>query len=254
MTPGRTFFFLHIMKTAGTSFAQHLRANFGPEELYPIPSLSHEVRERQYWEIAALRELRPEQVHQIRMFHGHFPVLAAAMVGADTTMTIVRDPVDRVISHVRHCRRHFPAHHGTSLESVYEDGWLHPLFFRNYQVKQFALTADDAPMAHNEDIVIDSGRVAAAVASLEKVDVLGLTEHYDQFLDEVVDRFGWARVGNDRLQASPGPMKVSAAFRKRIEADNQADLEFHDRATSLYWERRAGRSRPAAPGTSNIVT
>lgn len=243
----RTFFFQHIMKTAGTSFAQHLVANFRGEQIYPFPDGTQEEHRVQYWQIAPLREVSPERRARIRLFHGHLPFLVGDLVDADVRLTIVRDPVERVISHLAHCGRHHADQRWRPLEAVYEDGWLHPLFFRNYQVKQFALTIEDNPVAHNEDIVIDDARLRIGLANLQRVDVLGLTDHYDDFLRDVVTRFGWT-VGEDRrLQVRPGPVTVSSALRARIEADNQADLEFYEAARDLHRRRRAEPVEPAAP-------
>lgn len=241
---GPTFFFQHIMKTAGTSFAHQIVANFGGDELFPDPAAPAGKRRDQYWQIAEVRALDPDRIGRVRMFHGHFPFLVASMVGADTTLTLLRDPIERTISHMRHCERHFPAHRGRSWEAIYDDAWLHPLFFRNYQVKQFALTADDRPEAHNEDIVLDAGRLDIAISNLEQVTVLGLTDRYGDFLDEVRRRFGWTISTRGRQQVSPGSVDVPGALRARIEADNQMDIEFYEHVKALYERRRTGASAP----------
>lgn len=241
----RTFFFLHVMKTAGTSFAQHVRANFGPDEIYPVPTEPHELQEAQYWLIAKLYDLTPAQRASIRMYHGHLPYLVSEVIDADVTLTLLRDPVERVVSHIRHCRRHHPRGQGRRIDEVYEDPWLHPLFFRNYQVKQFALTVEDRPKAHNEDVVIRSGRLALALDNLERVDLFGLTDRYDEFLDEVIARYGWQRAADRRLQSSDGEMRVSRALLARIAEDSAEDVEFYERAKDLYWERVGRRARPA---------
>lgn len=219
---------MHIMKTAGTSFARQINANFAVDEIYPAPTAERAMDE--YWKVSEVRALGPDRRAGIRIFHGHFPLLVADLVGADTIVTLVRDPVERVISHLRHCERHYVGHHGRPLEAIYEDGWLHPHFFRNYQVKQFAMVPEDQPEAHNEVIDVDERRLEVARANLDRVAVLGLTERYPQFLREVVERFGWTPVRGLRLQASPGSAEVPEALRSRIREDNQADLAFYEDA------------------------
>jgi hypothetical protein len=230
----RTFFFLHVMKTAGTSFVQHLPNNFAPSAIYPSPDTPVALRREQYWEIDALHRLDPRIRDRIQIFHGHLPFLVADMVGADTVLTILREPVERTISHIRHCRRHFPKHRGRPLEEVYEDPWLHPLFFRNYQVKQFALTPADRPKAHNEDILLGEERLEPALRNLERVTVLGLTHRYDEFCRSITDRFGWRLTDGERLQVAPAEMRVTKALRARIEADNQLDLAFYEQALVVH--------------------
>lgn len=241
--PAPRFFFQHIMKTAGTSFAQHFAGNFAPEEIYPSPQTPAEQRREQYWKIAPVRALGTEGLRGVRMVHGHLPLFVADLVDADISLTILRDPIERTISHMRHCRRHFPQHRGKSLDAIYDDGWLYPLFFRNYQVKQFSLTDADAPKAHNEDIVIDDERLRVAIERLERVDVFGLTDRYDEFVDEVRHRFGWTfRGGRHRLQTSPGPIEISRTLRARIVADNRVDVDFYEYAVDLYRQRASASS------------
>lgn len=235
-----TFFFLHVMKTAGTSFAHQVNTNFAPDEIYPRPDSTNHMEE--YWKLRELRALGPEDHERIRAFHGHFPYLAADMVGADTTLTILRDPVERTISHLRHCERHFSQHHGKPLEEIYDDSWHGPLLFRNYQVKQFAMVPDDQPKAHTEVIEVDAARYEIATANLEEVDVLGLTAHYDEFLDEVERRFDWRITRGLRRQVAGGTVDVPASLRARIVADSAADLAFYDHARRLH-ERRRGTAR-----------
>lgn len=241
---GRVFF-MHIMKTAGTSFAIQINDNVDPDHIYPRPGVTRHMD--QYWKIAEVRGLSPDQLAPIRFVCGHFPFLVGELVDATETITLLRDPIERTVSHLRHCRRHFAQHKGRSLEAIYDDAWHHPLLFRNYQVKQFALTVDDAPKAHNEDVEVDDARLDIALANLERVTVLGLTERYGEFLGEAVERYGWAHGAESHLQASPGAVEVSGRLRDRIASENAADVTFYERAVALYEERRA-RSRPAVGG------
>lgn len=234
-----TFFFLHVMKTAGTSFAHQVNTNFAVDEIYPRPDSTNHMEE--YWKLKELTALGPEDRERIRAYHGHFPYLAADLVGADTTLTILREPVERTISHLRHCERHFAQHHGKPLEEIYEDPWHGPLLFRDYQVKQFAMVPEDRPKAHNEVIEVDAARYAIATANLEQVDALGLTARYGEFLDEVEQRYGWTITRGLRRQVGGGPADVPSSLRSRIVADNAADLAFYDHAVGLHDRRRSGR-------------
>lgn len=68
--------------------------------------------------------------------------------------------------------------------------------------------------------------------------VLGLTERYPEFLDEVARRFGWTLTRDLHLQASPGKAEVPEGLRERIRAENAADVAFYEHACSLYDRRR----------------
>jgi hypothetical protein len=229
-------FFMHIMKTAGTSFARHVEANFPAEQIYP--DVGGPRHQEQYWKVEELRALPERRRREIRMYHGHFPFVIRDLVGASRTLTLLRDPVERTISHVRHCRRHFPRHAGRSLEEVYDDAWHNPTLFRDYQVKQFAFTADDDPKGHIDVLAIDEERFRTAVDHLEQVTVLGLTHRYPEFTEAVERHLGWRLRSPRRLQVAPDEDPVPDSLRRRIVADSTADIHFYEHARSLYERRR----------------
>jgi len=239
-----TFFFVHVMKTGGTTFVQHIQANFPPGALYPGAAGGLE-RLRAYYMIDELRALTPEQRAAIRVYSGHFPYVVREIVGADVTLTILRDPVERTVSYLRHCKRHQKHMHDMALEEIYDDWWRYPLYIHNYQSKLFSMTLDDKLESHLDRIDVDTVRLEAAMANLERVDVLGLNDCYDEFVGEVRDRFGW-RIGQARnLRVSTEAWDVPASFRARIAADNAADMAFYERARQIHEGRRRDVRRPA---------
>ena len=242
VAPG-SYFFMHIMKTAGTSFAQHLEPNFADDEIYPHPSTKGPVHMEQYWKVAELRALTAEDRARIRVYAGHFPYVASRIVDADTTLTILRHPVARTYSALRHLERHFPQHHGKALEAIYEDDWHNPTWLRNYQVKLFALTLEDDPTAHIDVVVVDEARFRVAVGHLEEMALFGLTERYDEFTAEVARRYGWSFRDAKRLQVGGEADDVPAALRRRIEEDSAADVAFYEHARSLVEARGTATRR-----------
>lgn len=238
---GPIYFFMHIMKTAGTSLAWQLDKAFPPQAIYPTPGSHRHMDE--YWKIDEVRALSDAQRRPIRLFHGHFPSMLGDMVGADRTITLLRDPVERTLSHIRHCERHFPQHHGKPLEQIYEDDWHHPLLFRDYQVKQFALTAADEPKGHTDVIDVDDERVGIAREALERVTHLGLTDRYDELIDDLRRATGWPIHSGPRLQVGDGDRDDADVgdLRERIAHDSAADVAFYAFAVDLYDRRRAAR-------------
>jgi hypothetical protein len=235
-----TFFFVHVMKTGGTTFVQHLEANFAPGEVYPTQSRGAE-RQRAYYMIDEVRALDDEQRRRVRAYAGHFPFVVSRLVGADVTMTILRHPVERTVSYLRHCKRYRPAMRDMRLEEIYEDGWMYPLYIHNYQSKLFAMTETDKLESHLDVVEVDDARLAVAKENLGMVDVVGLTEHYERFVAEVAGRYGW-RIGEARnLRVSTEGWDVDRPFRARIAADNAADMSFYEHAR----ERLAVRGRSA---------
>lgn len=239
------FFFVHVMKTGGTTLFRHITKNFGREAVFPR-------REDRAFpgdmgpnsDIAFLLALPPERLRSIGLFTGHFPYVVCEQLSIDlVTVTMLRDPVARVISHLKHTNRELPQFRDRSLEQIYEDPIVFPCFLDNHQTKVFAMTIDD-PLRDIMDVVaIDDARLAIAKANLEKVDVIGLTERHAEFLDELQGRFGWRFGAQGAENVSVEAGDVSPAFRRRIERDNRFDIELYAHAQHLLETRRRARSR-----------
>jgi hypothetical protein len=233
----RPFFFLHVMKTGGKSFRQHIKANFAPEEQYPPPEKAT-VRDS-YNRVDELRAFPADRHRTVRVYAGHFPFAATTLVGRDViTMTLLRDPVERTVSLLRHCKRLEERHRDLPLEEIYEDPWMFPLLIHNHQLKLFALTADDRLESHMDLVDFDDPeRIRTAYANLERVDVLGLTERYADFLEQLTRRFGWQFESRPDRGVSREGWDVSAGFRRRIAEDNALDIAFYERASSISDEQ-----------------
>jgi hypothetical protein len=234
--PERRFFFVKVMKTGGGTFLRHILANFDRDEVYPDRQSDPDMNAANM-RIDYLTGLPPERRGRIRVYTGHFPFVAAQLVGADlVTLTILRDPVERTISYLKHCKRFHEQHRSLRLEEIYEDPFFFPTLIRNHQAKLFAMTPDDEPRSYLDIMEVDDRRLEVAKANLERVDVLGLQERFPELLEEMVIRYGW-RIGDVPDIHVSRDSAVSPAFRRRIAEDNAADLAFYEHALRL-WERR----------------
>jgi hypothetical protein len=235
------FFFVHNMKTGGASLRQHIYENYQPGEIYPVPN--HDDMDRA-WLVDYLLRLSPERRASFRGYTGHFPFVVTRLLGVDlVTLTILRDPVDRTISYLKHCKRYHKQHHDLTLEEIYHDEFHFPCFIHNHQAKIFSMTTDDRLESYMDVIDVDARRLAIAMENLETVDVLGLHERYGEFLDALRERFGWhfdreikRRVGRERWD-------VPAGLRRRIADDNAADVTFYEHAVQLHAQRGQARVR-----------
>jgi hypothetical protein len=242
--PDLRFFFVHVMKTAGGTFSSHINANFERDEIYPHDDLDPEIHVARA-RIDYLTSLPPERYEQIRAYKGHFPFVAAELLGFEiVTMTILRDPIERTISYLKHCKRYNEQHRALPLEEIYEDSFIYPTMIHNHQAKLFAMTPEDQPHSYLDVLEVDDRRLEIAKASLERVDVLGLQERFPEFLDELRSQFGW-RFGGTPDRHVSAESGVSSAFRRRIARDNAADVAFHEEALRVWERRRGGRSSAA---------
>jgi serine acetyltransferase len=285
---GPRFFFVHLMKTGGTSFAFQLRKEFKPREVYP--SVGFDLRDETdvagYVSISRLLRLSPERRADIRVYTGHFPFVASELLDLDlVNLTLLRDPVDRTISLLKHFKRVSKLYRSKPLEEIYDDPFVFAHFIENHQTRLFSVTAEDKPevfgstmsywttasllglgnasldteaqdgidreraIAAAEPSTVDARRFEVAKAQLAKIDVIGFSEQYDEFIDELRRRFGWWPSGIDtkgKVNISREAWEASAVLRQRIAADNAFDVQLYEYAKQLV-----NRRRPSAIATTS---
>jgi hypothetical protein len=240
------------MKTGGSALSINVSKNFRVDEVYPHPDLdlgdfsSGNVRLRAV-RVGYLLSLPEERRRTIRLYAGHFPFVACELLGGGfRTMTLLRDPVDRTISLLRHLQRaeatSATIESSTSpirLEEIYERADVYEPLVHNHQTKIFSMTVGDDPTGYMHTIHVDEARLSLARRNLEAVDAVGLTERHAEFVDDLAAQFGWHLKREVRANAAPdNSPEVSESFRRRIEADNAIDIEFYDYAKQLVAARR----------------
>jgi hypothetical protein len=255
---------IHVMKTGGTTIARNLRETYQLDEIYPCSAEDLRYVDGQldldhHLSVPYLLSLPPERRKVIRVYIGHFPYVLRHMLGFETrAATLLRDPVERTISLLRQITRTQPWEDEPgerrplatrSLEEVYEHPFVFEPLVHNHQTKVFSMTPADDPQTYKDVVEIDGARLAGAKANLAEIEVLGLQERFDDFLDDAEASFGWAIVRGARKNVTPeeGALPVDPALRRRIETDNALDLDLYEHAVQLVAERRSRRtSRPRA--------
>jgi hypothetical protein len=249
------FFFIHVMKTGGTSFVFQMLANFEADERYPSPiDRSSPTDVTPYASIPQLLALSAERRARIRVYAGHLPYVASELLGIDLVrLTMLRDPVDRTASMLKHVKRLIARYAEHSIEAIYDDETVFRHYLDNYQTRLFALTAAERESAlartgAGTDLPrpagrfpIDARRFEQAKSNLAKVDVVGLSERYGDFVEELHVRFGWWPAGlkrHARANVSSEDWPISPQLRRRIADDLSVDMEFYEYARQLVEERR----------------
>jgi AraC-like DNA-binding protein len=233
------FFFVHIMRTGGTTLEQQLRRAFSRAEVYPDPDVDFPGGDiMHHLEVSYLLGLPPERFRSIRLFYGHFPFVATDMLGNGfVTLTLLRDPVERTISLLRVLREQRAAWHGLTLEQMYDDVNMFPRLIHNHQTKLFSMTVADDPQSYRDEITIDRTRLELAKQNLARIDLIGLTEQYGEFLAMLRRRFGWPLSEETRMNAAGGAPEEQSDLRRRIAVDNAIDIEFYAYARGLVAQR-----------------
>jgi hypothetical protein len=239
--PGR-FFFVHVMRTGGTTLEQQVRRSFPREQVYPDPDIDFPNGDvMHHLDVSYLLGLPVERLETIRFFYGHFPYVVTEMAANDlTTFTVLRDPVDRTLSLLRVMRDQRPGWHDRTLDEIYDDVHMFPRLIHNHQTKMFSMMRHDQPRSYRDEIVIDAARLEVAKQHLARVDLIGFTEHFGEFLATLSDRFGWRLSDAARMNAAAESCDDESDLRARVAADNAIDLEFYEYARTLHTDRTSG--------------
>jgi hypothetical protein len=239
------FFFVHVQKTAGTTLIKRLQRDFDEGAIYPNKSDGDIVA--CVISVEHLLARWRARGHEIRFVSGHFPLCTAELLGGGfKTLTVLREPVERTLSYLRHHRKVTPADRETPLEAIYDDSFRFHGLVHNHMVKMFSLTPEEMTAGVLTRTDFTRERLERAKERLATIDVVGLQENFDQFCRELTRRFGWSVDGLPRVNYTE-PCEVSDTFRARIVEDNAMDVELYRFAERICKER--GRSMDATSGT-----
>lgn len=242
-SPTNRIFFIHVMKTAGTSLVSYIRDAIPPEHVYPCRGIDFDDPgdTRAYMNVPRLLAVPEARRQEVQVYTGHFPFMAHTLLQPDlATITVLREPVDRVISILKQFKRTDPRFRDASLTQVYEDQGVFRWYVSNHQTRVFALRPDDGAESILFPLTIDDSRLDIACDNLNRCDIVGLTESFDEFIADVNSRFGWWPSGlpTERLNVSRTTVPVEESLRARIASDNAFDVAFYQRAIELVSRRR----------------
>jgi hypothetical protein len=250
---------VHVMKTGGTTLFDHLRDRYG-DALWPNGELDlrfdgPRLDIRHHLSLRYLANLPEERRRHIQVYMAHLPYAAREVLPAGTrVVSVLRDPVERTISLLRQFRRRPPwqssdARRPTLADATLEEVYDHPAVFGplilNHQTKIFAMRPTAGEASYLDPVDLDHSDLEVAKAHLAALDVVGVMERYDDFLDALEEVFGWRVDRSARANATPaedvGP--VDDALRQRILADNALDVALYEYAGELVDLRRRRRAR-----------
>lgn len=240
--PSPRFFVAHMQKTAGTTLRDRLRDSFTDEQIYPNASDGEDPR-ISVISVRHLQERWAVRGHEIRLLTGHFPVRAIELLESPdpwVTMTIFRDPVERVLSFLRHQaeRRQRGATEDTPIEEIYADEFRFTAMIQNHMTRTMSLAPEewgpgDGVLA---SVAYDEERLELAKAAVAGLDLFGLQDRLDDLCVELSDRYGLA-VGPPRRSNTTEAYDVPESFRDRIAEDNALDVALYEYACDLYEQR-----------------
>jgi hypothetical protein len=234
------YFFVHIMKTAGSAFRQRLLNHFGEAAVYPARGLDRSHPVTLYVSVDHLRERLAARGAEIQVITGHFPLRTVEQLdGRFTTLTLLREPVERTLSYLRQEREDPPVAQflargvrprsrtaGRSLEEIYDDlngrAQTH-----NHMTRMLSLSPAEFIDSMLTPLELSRDHLERAKEALAGLDAFGLQERYEEFCDEVSARFGWD-LGESTAVNTTAAAEIPAGLRARIADDNALDLELYE--------------------------
>jgi hypothetical protein len=234
------YFFVHVQKTGGTDLFARLGGDptvpldYEPslpiEAIYPNPTDGDVFTVAPQLSVDQLLARWAVRQDEIRIVLGHFPLCTVDLLDVPfTTLTVLREPVERTLSFLRHHRRLTPADRDAPLEAIYEDDFRYHALIHNHMVKMFALTAPEMTDGMLTRVDFTPEHLERAQARLATVDVIGFQEEFDRFADELARRYGW-ELGKNLNANWTAPVDVPDSFRRRIAEDNALDVELYEYA------------------------
>lgn len=221
----RSILFLHIPKAAGSTLRTIIDRQYAEEEIFTIDGANVDASIDRFCRLPHAKKER------IRCLKGHMAFgLHEHLDPPSTYVTILRDPIERIISHYYYVLRK-PSHY------LHEE-----IISRNMSLREYANSglSDELKNGMTRLISGDSKEVAPsemlknAKRNLSQhFSVVGLVERFDESLVLMKQRLGWKRIYYQKKNVGhnrPRKDNVANATLDVIRAANMLDLQLYEYA------------------------
>jgi hypothetical protein len=257
-------FFTHVMKSGGRSVNRTLLKHVGFDNVYPLPrDESVDAETANLFSIFykvdphLLLGLDEHERQALTFVSVHQPAWVAFAFENAIRFTVLRDPVQRTISHLRQIAGAIEPKLET-LEELYEIEAIRSRM-TNYQTQIFGAPPPDT-IAKDFDfkalgeaekegirsaaywsvftaiakpIPSDADLLVAAKENLDRFDVVGVLDDLAGFFNRLSSRSGIDLGEPPHLNAAKTNTQASAALLEAIETDSAVDLELYHHALDL---------------------
>lgn len=219
--------FLHVPKTAGTTLNRLIEWEYPVRQMYSVDPVLFT------WSSKHLRKYPASRLRGIRMFKGHMLFgLHEILPQPATYITVLREPVDRVLSAFYFMRTYklHPLYWKMRRENWTLEDFIHRSPRTNVQCKIIAGAEYEKPCT--EEIC------ARAMSNIEKhFSVVGLSERFEESLALMKLRYGWKLSSYSSFnvtRARPKKRDLPQATLDLIMEKNSYDVALYDFAAKRF--------------------
>ena len=219
------FFFIHIPKTAGTSFRMMMQKVFNKKNVFPnVEELKS--NNDNYPNLNVLESKSQEEQNDIKFISGHLPYSSSVIFPAKSKKLIfLRKPLNRAVSELLNLQDTDPKYHDKSLAEIFE---LNYTKINSLQVRHLAnalekkeLTKADLKIAKN---------------NLRKCYFIGITERFDESVQLASNIFGWkfTESRKDKVSKYDNYALLSDELQQKLKTANELDEHLYHYALELF--------------------
>jgi len=227
----KTLIFLHIYKAAGTTLRQIIERNYDPSTVYTVS-----IAERKSF--SQFKKLSDRERRKFAVVQGHVRFGLHELVPWPTTyLTMLREPVDRVLSDYYFILR-------APIHPLYERVALGKVTLRDYVRGKMSLSVDNGQvrvLCGEPDVGYGhccGDMLEEAKHNLEDYfSVVGLAERFDESALLIKRTFGWKMplyVRHNVTRDRPHKERIPEEVLGLIEEQNVLDVELYRFASDLF--------------------
>ncbi len=227
--------FLHLPKTAGVTLNTIIERHFPSDAVYRI-NIGNET-------FGAFFKLTEHERGNIGYLTGHAPFgLHRWLPRPATYITLLRDPVERVLSEYFFIRLYpeHPLHHQFHSENVSLDDYVEAHEFNLMTRWLCGFFDGDKTWAGVHDMPPEAYEAASQTARhnlTTHFSLVGLTEHFDQFMLLIRRLFGWQDifyVKQNVTASRPSIAELPPQTIARIQELNKFDIELYEFGRRIF--------------------
>lgn len=228
---GKVVIFLHIPKAAGMTLNHVLKRQFRPGDIYGLPG------RRSHHEMEEFRRLPVSRKRHIRVLTGHMHFgLHESIPAPATYITIMREPIERMISHYYYVLRE-PKHY------LYKEVVSKRMSFEEYACNGISPELDNGQTKAISGLFTESGQCTEEAFDLAKKNIeqhfalVGLAERFDETALLLRKIFDWGMPFYMRENCTPNrPARdaFSAKVLARVAEHNEYDIRLYEFAKARF--------------------